>query len=470
METESGTTLRSTETRETRRRIVLFPLPFQGHINPMLQLANILHTQGFEITIMHTDYNSPNHSNYPHFTFNSITDGFSEIEQQLPPPTNPDAGYFLNYLNRSCVDPFTDCLAKLLAESNKGSIACLVTDAAFYFTQAVADTMKLPRMVLRTGSLSCTNAYSVLSIFSKKGCINRTKEDLDYEATVPEYPLMKVKDVMKMAINPQSYGDFLANMLKQMKVSSGIIWNTFKELEEPALEIICHDYPVPSFTIGPLNKYFSSSSSSLIEQDKTILSWLDTQAPKSVIYVSFGSAASITDSEFQQVAYGLINIGLPFLWVVRPKVVRGSEWLESLPEKFLEDVGDRGRIVKWCPQQEVLAHQATGCFWTHNGWNSTLESICEGVPMVCSPCFTDQPINARFVSDVWKIGVMLDDGFEKVGIDMALRRVMIDKEGEEMRERASCLKEKVNLSLKEGGSSHQSLKSLVDYISSLNHL
>ncbi|KAI3721157.1 hypothetical protein L2E82_32162 [Cichorium intybus] len=358
METESGTTLRSTETRETRRRIVLFPLPFQGHINPMLQLANILHTQGFEITIIHTDYNSPNHSNYPHFTFNSITDGFSEIEQQLPPPpTDPDAGYFLNYLNRSCVDPFTDCLAKLLAESNKGSIACLVTDAAFYFTQAVADTMKLPRMVLRTGSLSCTNAYNVLSIFSKKGCVNRTKEDLDSEATVPEYPLMKVKDVMKMAINPQSYGDFLANMLKQMK------------------------------------------------QDKTILSWLDTQAPKSVIYVSFGSAASITESEFQQVAYGLINIGVPFLWVVRPKVVRGSEWLESLPEKFLED-----------------------------------------------------------------IGVMLDDGFEKVGIDMALRRVMIDKEGEEMRERACCLKEKVNLSLKEGGSSHQSLKSLVDYISSLNHL
>ncbi|XP_023757223.1 UDP-glycosyltransferase 76G1 [Lactuca sativa] len=463
------TGLRSTQTRETRRRIILFPLPFQGHINPMLQLANILHTQGFKITIIHTEYNAPTHSNYPHFTFNSISDRFHEIEHQLPTIPAPDPGHFLNYLNRSCVDPFRDCLTGLLAESNKGSIACLITDAGFYFTQAVADTLKLPRMVLRTGSLSCTTAYGVLPIFSKSknSCFNLTTEDLDYEATVPEYPLLKVKDVMKMTINPKSYGDFLTNMLKQMKSSSGIIWNTFKELEQPALKTICRDFPCPSFTIGPLNKYFSSSSSSLIEQDKTILTWLDTQAPKSVIYVSFGSAAQITKSEFQEVAHGLVNIGLPFLWVVRPRVVRGSEWLESLPERFQKEVGDRGHIVKWCPQQDVLAHPATGCFWTHNGWNSTLESICEGVPMVCSPSFTDQPINARYVSDVWKIGVLLEDGFERKGIQMAFRRVMMDKEGEEMRERISCLKKKVNLSLKKGGSSHQSLKSLIDYISLL---
>ncbi|GKB98077.1 UDP-glycosyltransferase 76G1-like protein isoform X2, partial [Tanacetum coccineum] len=95
-------------------------------------------------------------------------------------------------------------------------------------------------------------------------------------------------------------------------------------------------------------------------------------------------------------------------------MVRCSTWLESLPEKFLERVGDRRQIVKWSPQQEVLAHPATWCFWTHNGWNSTLESICEGVPMICSPCFVDQPINAWYVSDVWKIGIFQEDGFERV--------------------------------------------------------
>ncbi|KAI3799895.1 hypothetical protein L1987_35200 [Smallanthus sonchifolius] len=454
----SVTSLRST-TR--RRRIILFPLPFQGHINPMLQLANILHTHGFKITIIHAEYNSPNPSNYPHFTFKPIKDRFSEIAHQLA--TNPDASYFLTYLNKSCVDPFRDCLAGLLAEE---TVACVITDAGFYFTQAVADDLKLPRIVLRTSSLGCVLAYDALPFNSKKDCFNVTKQDSNYEASVPEYPLLKFKDIVKITTNPQGMGDLVTNMLNQLKASSGIIWNTFKELEESALETISQDFHVPSFTLGPFHKYFPASSSSLIEQDRTILKWLDKQPPKSVVYVSFGSVAHITESEFQEMAHGLANIELPFLWVVRPGMVAGTEWLQSLPEKFLERMGDRGRIVKWSPQQEVLAHPATGCFWTHNGWNSTLESICEGVPMICSPCFVDQPINARYVSDVWKIGVLLEDGLERVGIEMAIKRVMIDKEGEETRERISCLKEKVNLSLDEGGSSCLSLNNLVDYISS----
>ena len=290
--------------------------------------------------------------------------------------------------------------------------------------------------------------------------------DTDYEERVPEYPLMKFKDIVKITTNPQGMGDYVTNMLDQMKASKGIIWNTFKELEGSLLETFSQDYPVPSFTLGPFHKYFPASSSSLIQQDRTILSWLDNQPPKSTIYVSFGSVAHISELEFREVAYALANIGLPFLWVVRPGIVRGSNWIEALPEKFLERVGDMGRIVKWSPQQEVLAHPATGCFWTHNGWNSTLESICEGVPMICSPCFVDQPTNARYVSDVWKIGVFLEDGFERIGIESAIKRIMMDKEGEEMRERINCLKEKVNQSLDEGGSSHESLKSLVDYISS----
>ncbi|XP_023763759.1 UDP-glycosyltransferase 76B1 [Lactuca sativa] len=467
METNvSDTNLRCTQSTEIRRRnrIILFPLPFQGHINPMLQLANILHTQGFKITIIHTEYNSPNHSNYPHFAFKSISDRFFEIESQLATKVDADPAYFVKYLNRSCVEPFRECLGGLLAEYGEGSIACLITDAVFCFTQAVADSVKLPRMVIRTSSPACILAWGALPFSSQNGYFNLTKQDSNYEESVPEYPIMKFKDVSKMTTNPESMRNLVTDMLSHMKASSGLIWNTFKELEEPALETIRQEFSVPNFALGPFHKYFSASSSSLIEQDRTVLSWLDTQAPKSVIYISFGSIAHISESEFQEVAHGLANTGFPFLWVVRPGVVPGSKWVESLPEKFLERVGDRGRIVKWAPQQDVLAHLATGCFWSHCGWNSTLESICEGVPMICSPSFGDQPLNARYVSDVWKIGVLLEDGFDRVGIQMVLQRVMVDKEGEEMRERIISLKEKVNLSLDEGGSSQKSLKGLVDYI------
>nr|XP_043631267.1 UDP-glycosyltransferase 76B1-like [Erigeron canadensis] len=449
------------------KRIILFPLPFQGHINPMLQLANILHAHGtFKITIVHTEYNSPpNQSNYPHFTFKSIKDNFSEIVNQLA--WNPDSSFYLKHLNTSCVDPFRECLAGLLRETDKEPVACVITDAGFYFTQAVADELKIPRMVLRTSCLGCVLAYTRLPFHSKMDCFKLTKEDSQYESSVEEYPIMKYKDIAKITINPQGTGDFVGNMLNEMKASSGIIWNTFKELEESQLDTISLDFKVPNFTLGPFHKYFPASSSSLIQQDRTILSWLDTQPPKSTIYVSFGSLANITESEFQEVAHALFKIGLPFLWVVRPGMVRGSEWIESLPERFLERVGDRGRIVKWSPQQEVLAHPATGCFWTHCGWNSTLESICEGIPMICSPYFVDQPINARYVSDVWKIGVYLEDGLERVGIETAIKTVMMSKEGEMMRERITSLKEKLNNSLLDGGSSHQSLINLVDYISTL---
>nr|GEW01928.1 UDP-glycosyltransferase 76G1-like [Tanacetum cinerariifolium] len=183
---------------------------------------------------------------------------------------------------------------------------------------------------------------------------------------------------------------------------------------------------------------FPVSPSSVLDQDRTFFTWLDGQAPKSVLYMSFGSVARISKLEFLEVAYALANIDFPFLWVVRPGWVEGSEWIELLPDKFLEEVGDRGRIVKWCPQNEVLAHPSIGCFWTHSGWNSTLECICEG------------------------------DGLERVGIERAIKRVMEDKEGEKIRERISRVKKDTTISFDEGGSSHQSLKKLVDYVSSFS--
>jgi UDP:flavonoid glycosyltransferase YjiC (YdhE family) len=255
-------------------------------------------------------------------------------------------------------------------------------------------------------------------------------------------------------------------MVKEIKGSSGLIWNSAEELEQSELITVGQDFAFPVYPIGPFHSYFPASSSSLLTQDQSCLSWLNTQAPKSVLYVSFGSIATLSDTEFTEIAWGLASSNQPFLWVVRPGLVRGSEWPETLPNGFLEMMNGRGHIVKWAPQQEVLAHTATGGFWTHNGWNSTLESICEGVPMICLPCFGDQKVNARYVSHVWKIGVHLENRLERGAIDKAIRKVMVETEGEEMRDRIVHLKEKVHLSLRQGGSSHQALESLITYISS----
>ncbi|KAM1708385.1 hypothetical protein ACFX2K_001361 [Malus domestica] len=236
-------------------------------------------------------------------------------------------------------------------------------------------------------------------------------------------------------------------MANEPKASHGLIFNTFEDLEGQALATLLQEYypNIPIFSLGPFHKCghtTSSSSTSLLAQNQSCISWLNTQAPKSVACVSFGSIAKIDQVQFLEVAWGLANSGQPFLWVVRLGLVQELDWFEALPNEFLEALNERAHVVKWAPQKEVLAHPAIGAFWTHCGWNSTLESICDGL--------------------------QLEHGIERGEVERTIRRLMVEKEeGQEIKERALKLMEKANLSLKEDGSSYQSLDGLVNYILSL---
>ncbi|KAK6122086.1 hypothetical protein DH2020_044171 [Rehmannia glutinosa] len=443
------------------RRLIFFPLPLQGHITPMLQLANILHSKGFSITIVHTNLNSPNPANYPHFTFYHIHDGLSETDQEA---SKTDILSLLSLLNVKCVEPFKQALAELLADNSGDPSACLVSDAILHFTSAVCKSLEIPRIALRTGGVCSFLAFAAFPLLLEKGYLPLQDDRL--EDPVMELAPLRVKDLPAIKTsNPENLYELLQGMIQETKASSGLIFNSFQQLEELALSKLDQDFGIPIFPIGPFHKHFTTSSSSLIPEDHSSISWLDKQAFNSVIYVSFGSIAAIQEKDFLEVAWGLANSKHPFLWVVRPGLIHGADWLEPLPENYLEMLNGRGNIVKWAPQLEVLSHPSVGAFWTHCGWNSTLESICEGVPMICSPCFTDQFVNARYVSHVWRIGLQLENGFSREKIEMAIKMIMEKKQGGEFRERALDLKEKANLCLKPGGSSCESLQSLVNYIS-----
>ncbi|CAI9758165.1 unnamed protein product [Fraxinus pennsylvanica] len=53
----------------------------------------------------------------------------------------------------------------------------------------------------------------------------------------------------------------------------------------------------------------------------------------------------------------------------------------------------------------------------HSGWNSILESVAGGIPMLCWPYFADQTINSRFFSDVWKLGLDIKDNCDRMIIE-----------------------------------------------------
>ncbi|KAJ8760222.1 hypothetical protein K2173_011092 [Erythroxylum novogranatense] len=404
------------------RRLVLLPLPFQGHINPMLQLANIIHSKGFSITVIHTTFNYPNSSLYPHLTFCPIKEHLSESEASIS-----DVVSLLVHLNIRCSDPFRDCLSGLLSDAyEEEPVACLISDAGFFFTQGVANGLGLPRFILRTGGACSFVVFAAFPILKDKGYLPLQESKL--EELVVEFPPLKVKDLPVFDTKkPEKFYQLVDRIVNETKASSGIIWNTFQELEE-------------------------------------------SQEPRSVVYVSFGSIAAISEANFLEIAWGPANSKHPFLWVVRSGFVRGNKWLEKLPDRFLEDLNGRGHIVKWAPQLEVLTHPAVAVFWTHSGWNSTLESIYEGVPMMCTPCSGDQKVNARYVSDVWGVGVQVENGLDREKIGRSIRRLMVEKEGDEIRNRILSLKEKASLCLSNSGSSFQCLDQLVSHILSVESI
>ncbi|WVZ58541.1 hypothetical protein U9M48_008807 [Paspalum notatum var. saurae] len=183
--------------------------------------------------------------------------------------------------------------------------------------------------------------------------------------------------------------------------------------------------------------------------------WLDKKPPHSVVYVAFGSIAAPSLHQLAEMAEGLYNSGKAFLWVLR-----GSE-TSKIPESFVGKVKERGLIVAWSPQLEVLAHHAIGCFVTHCGWNSTMEGLGIGVPMVAMPQWSDQPMNAKYIQDVWRVGVRARPDAEGVvrkdEVERCVREVMEGEKSNGLRKNAMSWREKAKRAMGEGGSSDRNI-------------
>ncbi|KAF2296185.1 hypothetical protein GH714_036583 [Hevea brasiliensis] len=141
------------------------------------------------------------------------------------------------------------------------------------------------------------------------------------------------------------------------------------------------------------------------------------------------SDAEIFQEQLMEFWHGLVNSKKKFLWVIRPECVinQDGDNLGEIPEQLQEGEKEKGYIVKWAPQEEVLAHKAIGGFLTHCGWNSTLESIVAGVPMICWPYFADQQVNGRFVTEVWKLGLDMNDVCDRGVVEKMVNDLMVDK-------------------------------------------
>lgn len=460
--------------------VLLLPLPLQGPMNCFLKLAHLLSlfSDQLNITFLNSEFVhrrlSDLPSRFPSVEFSLFSDGISGDDPR--PPEKFAAMY--RFFEAEVIRRLPEFL------KSPTPATCLIADGVFTTAGERAKELGIPVVYFSTLSPCCiwASCFFVPKLFDSGDIPFR--KGMDLNEAVSEIP-GAVESSLRWCDLPgicrshdisDPYSQIILKECRELPNAQGHILNTFDDLEGSLLG------ELPSFcpnlyTIGPIHLHSRTklqseteqrvTSNSLWQEDRSCIDWLDGQPPKSVIFVSFGSVVPMTMDQLIEFSYGLVNSETRFLWVQRPGLLVGKEDSEEsylqVPTEILEGIRQRGFIVKWAPQEEVLAHRAVGGFLTHSGWNSTLESILEGVPMLCWPNGIDQLVISRFVGDVWKIGIDMKDICDRVVIEDMVRDLM---EGmrHEFSQRANQLSKSAAQAVREGGSSSQALHRLIEDI------
>ncbi|RWR74020.1 UDP-glycosyltransferase 71K1-like protein [Cinnamomum micranthum f. kanehirae] len=300
-------------------------------------------------------------------------------------------------------------------------------------------------------------------------------KDLQGEVEVPgmlPLPPLMMPDPM---MNKKSDGyDWFVYQGGRLRETDGLIVNTFAELEPTTLKSIANgeclpDYhhTPPVYPVGPLlaldKKLHDPDTSQLME-------WLDQQPHSSVVYLCFGSMGYFSIPQLKEMALGLERSGHHFLWSLRCRSSTDTNLKEILPDGFFDRTKSRGLVLQsWAPQVDILAHAAVGGFVSHCGWNSTLESIWFGVPMLAWPLYAEQKLNAFQLVRDYGLAVELSLDYEKDGwvsaeeLEKGVRSLMGEsEEGQKVRKRAEEMAEASKKALAQGGSSFSTLELLAE--------
>ncbi|KAK8941028.1 UDP-glycosyltransferase 85A2 [Platanthera zijinensis] len=434
----------------------------------MLQFAKLLHSHGFRITFVLTHFNyrrlvraqgEDAVNGLPDFRFESIADGLPNSDDDA----TQDISRLCDATTKNCLAPFRRLLADLNGCcSFAPPVTCIVADGGMSFTLDAASELSIPNLLFWTSSAGGYLAFQHYHHLLERGIIplkdmsDVTNGFLDTEVDwIPGFMKgMRLKDFpswIRTTDRDEVVLNYLIYEMKRAAMGSAIIFNTFDDLEEPALNALRRFLP-PIYAVGPfsiLSHHLLPSDSplntigtSLWKEDDSCLKWLDddNMKPHSVVYVSFGSITVMTDDQLIEFAWGLAGSGYKFIWVIRPDQFQGEA--NIIPAAFVEETKGRGMMVSWTAQRKLLAHPAIGAFLTHCGWNSTMEGLCGGVPMICWPFFSEQLTNCRYACAEWGVGVELAGEVKRAAVEALIREVMAGEKGREMRRRAAEWKER----------------------------
>ncbi|KAM1358954.1 hypothetical protein ACFX15_045158 [Malus domestica] len=262
--------------------------------------------------------------------------------------------------------------------------------------------------------------------------------------------------------------NFIMESTDRAHKASAVVLHTFDALEPDVLGALSSMLPLV-YPIGPLQLHLNQIPEhplnirySLWKEETECLDWLNTKAPNSVVYVNFGSVTVMTPEHLVEFGWGLANSKVTFFWVIRPDLVIGQS--AFLPPEFLAETKERSLIAGWCPQEQVLNHPSVGGFLTHSGWNSTIESLIAGVPMLCWPFFGDQQMDCRYSCNEWDIGVEISNDVKRDEVERLVKELMDGQKGKKMKNKAMMWKKLAEEVTGPHGSSSKNLAMLVNQV------
>nr|DAD37373.1 TPA_asm: hypothetical protein HUJ06_008014 [Nelumbo nucifera] len=474
--------------------IAFLPFTALGHLIPMVDMARGLAARGVKVTIITTPLNALLFQNS---IDRDITSGhpIQLLTLPLPPMDSPLPDGCENISTTSA--PFPETFNKLfqalsllqqplaqLFQHLRFRPHCIVSDPLLPWTTDFANQLGIPRIIFHA-----TNFFY--------HCVSESL--VRYQDKIPpdggafrvpglpnhiSFSRSQLPDPIKVQAE---FGEIFNSVREAELRSHGAVMNSFYELEPAYINHYRNTLGRKAWHIGPVSLFNTekldreaSNSKASIDQLKC-LSWLESKEPNSVLYVCFGSITRFTATQLLEIASALEALSHPFIWVV-PRVAKprgemdGEFWLPEGLEERVTKGPQKGFIIQgWVPQVLILEHQAVGGFMTHCGWNSVLESVSSGVPMITWPLFAEQFYNEKLVIEVLKVGVSV--GVEAWNSYMTDKAIVVGREdikqavsrvmggGDEARRMRRCaqeLGEMAKRAVQEGGSSYADMTALIE--------
>ncbi|XP_076942409.1 UDP-glycosyltransferase 92A1-like [Bidens hawaiensis] len=466
--------------------IIMFPFMAQGHIIPFLSLSLRLEQKGYQITFINTPLNIFNlrRTLPPSSSIRLVEIPFDSTEHGLPPHTEntdslPPNQIFDLLVASTALEPAFRNVLKSLVEAGTPP-RCVVADFFFGWSAAVSHEFNIFHVIF-----SGSGGFGLACYFS--AWINLSHKNSESgEFTLPDFPeagklqVTQLTPSLVAATGLDPWSEFQKKNLPAWAEADGFLFNTVEKLDRVGLSYFRRKFRRPVWSIGPIN--LSLPGSPPVNKNGGLgtekwLHFLNSKPAASVLYISFGSQNTITASQMMQLAKALDKSNISFIWVVRPPLgfdinaeFKAEEWL---PENFIEQMEreNKGVIVeKWAPQIEILSHKSVGGFMTHCGWNSVLESLSRGVPLLGWPMAAEQFYNAKMMVEIVGVCVEVARGvsFDVRSEDLRekIEEVMSENgKGKEMRKKAFDIKLMIEEATRdEDGFRGSSVEALEDFL------